>query len=173
MVMSTASTLASYAPISRMYHMPMLFPAFRFEPSTGAIMVEHRAPTMMLISIVMALIWGTLAMVFIVPSWAGVMVTNITKIVATLWISDAVCSSASELEKSVSLLLDSEPCVEVPKPFDPVNGLVSPRGGAVSVASSATHMRSPLRRATSIVPMSAPPAKVRLNVPCVCVRSTR
>ena len=37
----------------------MFFPAFRFDPSSGALVAEHRAPAMILISLIMMLIWGT------------------------------------------------------------------------------------------------------------------
>lgn len=111
MLVSSPETLASYAPVPRMYYADLLFPAFYFDPISGALTLEHKGSIFVWVALLMALAWGALAMVFIVPSWAGVMVTNVTKIVAALYISDAVCRTSSELERAVGLLLDAEPCV--------------------------------------------------------------
>ena len=115
-------------------------------------------------------------MVFIVPSWAGVMTTNVVKIVALLWISDAISSSASKLEKSVSILLNAEPCIDIPKPSDPVSAFVFPQGGSVPVAASDTHLRNPLyvgAASISTAPTSAAaPAIVRLQKAKVRIKLT-
>ena len=86
-VVSNVAALASYVPSQRMYYSGMIFPAFSYDSSRGALVLEHRGPALLFASLFMALVWGTLAMVFIVPSWAGVMVTNVSKIFGVLYVS--------------------------------------------------------------------------------------
>ena len=141
-IVSHPGALAAYTPSQRMYHTAMFFPAYLFDPTVGGLSVEHSGPTQVLLALLMALIWGTLAMVFIVPSWAGVMVTNVVKIIATLYVSDAICRTSSVLERSLALLSNAEPCIDAPS-------------ATVSALSLPSHLPERLQA-------PAPLAKVRL-----------
>lgn len=166
-ITSDAAALATYAPQARLYYSALLFPVFRFDPTSGALIKEHNGPALLWASAIMALIWGTLAMVFVVPSWAGVMVTNLVKVAVTLYVTDSVSRSSSDLETSVSLLLDAEPCINVPLQPAATDSLPlqTSSGGAVPVAASTTRFRNPLispriRQLASASMAMAPSAKV-------------
>lgn len=172
MIISNPNALASYSPTPRIYHSALLFPAFRSDAGSGLLAIEHQGPALVWSALVMALIWGTLAMVFIVPFWAGVMVTNIVKLAASLYASDAIRRSSSELLRSVSLLLEAEPVDGAPSaPSLPRAGArTNPRSGAAPISPGEVYHDNPLRPPlshrlseavdTSVVP---PSAKVRTD----------
>jgi hypothetical protein len=93
------------------YYSHTFFPVYAFDPTNGSLTTCHKGPMLILALGVAALLWGALAMVFITPIWAGVMVTNIAKLGIVLYVSDAVRRTQAELQQAVSLLLQTDPSV--------------------------------------------------------------
>jgi hypothetical protein len=90
-----------------LYYAPALFPVHRFDPERGIVTRAHSGPALILASLALALCWGTAAMVFVSPSWAGVMVTNVVKVIGAAYVLDAVRRSQALQCAAVRLLVEA------------------------------------------------------------------
>ena len=89
------------------------FPALSFDPSLNRFVDASAGPAMIAASLVMAAAWGTVAIVFVGPTWAGVMVLATAKALLAVLLGELADALRVEFAESLRLLSAPEVDAEV------------------------------------------------------------
>jgi hypothetical protein len=76
----------SQAPRNRLYYSPHFFPVFRYDVITNTMLPADSGPWLLLLALLMGLAWAIGAAVFISPSYIGIAIVALVKVLTLQYI---------------------------------------------------------------------------------------
>lgn len=114
-----------------------LFPVYGFNRTRDALLPANSGPLLLLAAFFLAFLWAVCAMVFVAPAWAGVMVTNVLKMLLFVYILDSLRQTSLATAQSWRVLIESGAKEAVNKAVIAAASTTSSSSAAVSTGTLA------------------------------------